>query len=156
LVLGTPAAKSQLTCGAWRTSEHIGAKPHQCNSPGIIWDTDPFNQRHAKEMASLDGRCDQRADPACRHWRPHPLWAAQASTRSLESNRTNLRIPLIDVGTIKLIKQGELTVYPGIEQFTEMVSSLKVDEAGSLMPSFLQPDTSPASSSFNANPVSST
>jgi cation diffusion facilitator CzcD-associated flavoprotein CzcO len=31
----------------------------------------------------------------------------------------NARIPLIDVGTIKLIKQGKITVYPGIERFTE-------------------------------------
>lgn len=29
------------------------------------------------------------------------------------------RIPLIDVGTIRLIKQGHVTVYPGIESFTE-------------------------------------
>jgi indole-3-pyruvate monooxygenase len=29
------------------------------------------------------------------------------------------RIPLIDVGTIKLIKQGQIGVYPGIERFTE-------------------------------------
>ena len=29
------------------------------------------------------------------------------------------RIPLIDVGTINLIKQGEITVYSGIEGFTE-------------------------------------
>jgi NAD(P)H-nitrite reductase large subunit len=28
------------------------------------------------------------------------------------------RIPLIDVGTIQLIKSGHITVYPGIEQFT--------------------------------------
>lgn len=28
------------------------------------------------------------------------------------------RIPLIDVGTIKLIKRGQITVYPGIERFT--------------------------------------
>jgi indole-3-pyruvate monooxygenase len=28
-------------------------------------------------------------------------------------------IPLIDVGTIKLIKRGEVPVYPGIERFTE-------------------------------------
>jgi cation diffusion facilitator CzcD-associated flavoprotein CzcO len=29
------------------------------------------------------------------------------------------RIPLIDVGTIKLIKEGQVRVYPGIERFTE-------------------------------------
>lgn len=29
------------------------------------------------------------------------------------------RIPLIDVGTIKLIKEGRIAVYPGIERFTE-------------------------------------
>jgi cation diffusion facilitator CzcD-associated flavoprotein CzcO len=29
------------------------------------------------------------------------------------------RIPLIDVGTIQLIKRGQVTVYPGIERFTE-------------------------------------
>jgi indole-3-pyruvate monooxygenase len=29
------------------------------------------------------------------------------------------RIPLIDVGTIKLIKNGQVQVYPGIERFTE-------------------------------------
>ena len=29
------------------------------------------------------------------------------------------RIPLIDVGTIKLIKEGRITVWPGIERFTE-------------------------------------
>lgn len=28
------------------------------------------------------------------------------------------QVPLIDVGTVKLIKQGHLTVYPGIERFT--------------------------------------
>jgi indole-3-pyruvate monooxygenase len=31
----------------------------------------------------------------------------------------NARIPLIDVGTIKLIKRGQVKVYPGIERFTE-------------------------------------
>jgi cation diffusion facilitator CzcD-associated flavoprotein CzcO len=29
------------------------------------------------------------------------------------------RIPLIDVGTIQLIKRGQVTVYPGVERFTE-------------------------------------
>jgi len=29
------------------------------------------------------------------------------------------RIPLIDVGTIQLIKRGQITVCPGIERFTE-------------------------------------
>jgi Predicted flavoprotein involved in K+ transport len=32
--------------------------------------------------------------------------------------RNDGHIPLIDVGTIKLIKEGHLTVYPGIERFT--------------------------------------
>lgn len=31
----------------------------------------------------------------------------------------NARIPLIDVGTIKLIKRGQIVVYPGIEKFTD-------------------------------------
>ncbi len=31
----------------------------------------------------------------------------------------NSRIPLIDIGTINLIKQGKILVYPGIEEFTE-------------------------------------
>jgi indole-3-pyruvate monooxygenase len=29
------------------------------------------------------------------------------------------RIPLIDIGTIQLIKRGQITVHPGIERFTE-------------------------------------
>ncbi len=33
--------------------------------------------------------------------------------------RRDARIPLIDVGTIELIKRGRITVYPGIEKFTE-------------------------------------
>jgi len=33
--------------------------------------------------------------------------------------RGDTRIPLIDVGTIKLIKRGQVAVYPGIERFTE-------------------------------------
>ncbi|MCG3116063.1 MAG: NAD(P)/FAD-dependent oxidoreductase [Candidatus Manganitrophus sp. SA1] len=33
--------------------------------------------------------------------------------------RRDARIPLIDVGTIDLIKQGRITVRPGIERFTE-------------------------------------
>jgi thioredoxin reductase len=33
--------------------------------------------------------------------------------------RIDTHIPLIDVGTIQLIKEGHLTVYPGIEEFTE-------------------------------------
>ena len=33
--------------------------------------------------------------------------------------RRNGRIPLIDVGTIQLIKRGQVKVYPGIESFTE-------------------------------------
>jgi len=33
--------------------------------------------------------------------------------------RQDARIPLIDVGTIQLIKEGHITVYPGIESFTE-------------------------------------
>jgi cation diffusion facilitator CzcD-associated flavoprotein CzcO len=33
--------------------------------------------------------------------------------------RHDARIPLIDVGTIKLIKQGQISVCPGIERFTE-------------------------------------
>ncbi len=31
----------------------------------------------------------------------------------------NARIPLIDVGTIELIKRGQVEVYPGVERFTE-------------------------------------
>jgi len=33
--------------------------------------------------------------------------------------RRDARIPLIDVGTIQLIKRGQIAVYPGIERFTE-------------------------------------
>ncbi len=33
--------------------------------------------------------------------------------------RRDARIPLIDVGTLKLIKSGEITVYEGIKEFTE-------------------------------------
>ncbi len=33
--------------------------------------------------------------------------------------RRTARIPLIDVGTIELIKQGQVKVYPGIERFTD-------------------------------------
>ena len=33
--------------------------------------------------------------------------------------RNHAHIPLIDVGTIKLIKEGHLKVYPGIEEFTQ-------------------------------------
>jgi len=33
--------------------------------------------------------------------------------------KRDARIPLIDVGTIKLIKRGQITVRPGIESFTE-------------------------------------
>lgn len=33
--------------------------------------------------------------------------------------RNTKRIPLIDVGTIKLIKQGHVKVYPGVEEFSE-------------------------------------
>lgn len=33
--------------------------------------------------------------------------------------RNDVHIPLIDVGTMKLIKEGYLTVYPGVEEFTE-------------------------------------
>jgi cation diffusion facilitator CzcD-associated flavoprotein CzcO len=33
--------------------------------------------------------------------------------------RKDGHIPLIDVGTLKLIKEGQITVYPGVEQFTE-------------------------------------
>src|SRR5512135_3014232 len=29
------------------------------------------------------------------------------------------RVPLIDVGTIQLIKRGQVTIHPGIERFTE-------------------------------------
>ena len=37
----------------------------------------------------------------------------------LSQIQQDARIPLIDVGTIKLIKQGQVRVYPGIENFTE-------------------------------------
>lgn len=37
----------------------------------------------------------------------------------LSQIQKDARIPLIDVGTIKLIKQGHIRVYPGIESFTE-------------------------------------
>jgi indole-3-pyruvate monooxygenase len=37
----------------------------------------------------------------------------------LSQIQRDARIPLIDVGTIKLIKQGQVRVYPGIEAFTE-------------------------------------
>jgi indole-3-pyruvate monooxygenase len=33
--------------------------------------------------------------------------------------RRDKRIPLIDVGTIRLIKRGQIVVYPGIERFTD-------------------------------------
>ncbi len=33
--------------------------------------------------------------------------------------RTQSKIPVIDIGTIGLIKQGKIKVYPGIERFTE-------------------------------------
>lgn len=37
----------------------------------------------------------------------------------LSQIRRDARIPLIDVGTIKLIREGRITVYPGIDSFTE-------------------------------------
>ncbi len=36
----------------------------------------------------------------------------------IEQIKTEEQVPLIDVGTVKLIKRGELPVYPGIERFT--------------------------------------
>src|SRR4029077_18442362 len=33
--------------------------------------------------------------------------------------RRSARIPLIDVGTIRLIKDGQVKVHPGIERFTD-------------------------------------
>ena len=36
----------------------------------------------------------------------------------IEQIKTQGQVPLIDVGTVKLIKRGQLTVYPGIERFT--------------------------------------
>lgn len=36
----------------------------------------------------------------------------------IEQIKTQEQVPLIDVGTVKLIKGGELPVYPGIERFT--------------------------------------
>ena len=37
----------------------------------------------------------------------------------LSQIQRDARIPLIDVGTLKLIKRGQISVYPGIERFTE-------------------------------------
>ena len=36
----------------------------------------------------------------------------------IEQIKSQGQVPLIDVGTVKLIKRGQLTVYPGIERFT--------------------------------------
>ena len=36
----------------------------------------------------------------------------------IQQIKTEGQVPLIDVGTVKLIKGGQLTVYPGIERFT--------------------------------------
>lgn len=36
----------------------------------------------------------------------------------IQQIKTQGQVPLIDVGTVKLIKRGHLTVYPGIERFT--------------------------------------
>ena len=36
----------------------------------------------------------------------------------IEQIKTQEQVPLIDVGTVKLIKRGDLLVYPGIERFT--------------------------------------
>ena len=44
------------------------------------------------------------------------------------------RIPLIDVGTIKLIKHGQITVLPGIERFTEDGVIFTMDNKGNSMP----------------------
>lgn len=38
---------------------------------------------------------------------------------SMTQIQRDARIPLIDVGTIQLIKRGQISVYPGIERFTE-------------------------------------
>jgi NAD(P)H-nitrite reductase large subunit len=37
---------------------------------------------------------------------------------SMTQIHRDARIPLIDVGTIQLIKRGQITVFPGIERFT--------------------------------------
>jgi len=36
----------------------------------------------------------------------------------IEQIKTEEQVPLIDMGTVKLIKSGRLTVYPGVERFT--------------------------------------
>ena len=36
----------------------------------------------------------------------------------IEQIKTEEQVPLIDVGTVKLIKRGDLPVYPGLERFT--------------------------------------
>jgi cation diffusion facilitator CzcD-associated flavoprotein CzcO len=43
----------------------------------------------------------------------------QAPQGPLAQIHGDARIPLIDVGTIALIKRGQITVYPGIERFTD-------------------------------------
>lgn len=42
----------------------------------------------------------------------------KSSIGPIEQIKTQGQVPLIDVGTVKLIKSGQLAVYPGIERFT--------------------------------------
>lgn len=42
----------------------------------------------------------------------------KSSVGPIEQIKTQGQVPLIDVGTVRLIKQGHLAVYPGIERFT--------------------------------------
>ena len=48
-----------------------------------------------------------------------PYGLRQLPRGPLTQIQRDARIPLIDVGTIKLIKRGQITVRPGIERFTE-------------------------------------
>lgn len=49
---------------------------------------------------------------------PSPGWERESHDGQLVQSQHDARVPLIDVGTIKLIKQGKIAVYPGIEKFT--------------------------------------
>ena len=48
-----------------------------------------------------------------------PYGLRQLPRGPLTQIQRDARIPLIDVGTIRLIKQGQITVRPGIERFTD-------------------------------------
>ena len=99
-----------LSARAWRVAVAVGALGVNV-LPRDLWGMPIL------EASKLTSGCpkiigfNQLADYSLLHWRYHPIWFKKHRYGQRNNCARKTALPLLDIGTMRLIREGHITVY---------------------------------------------